>query len=1237
MANQLSLIWDLIAVDHASGTFERVGAAAESTAGAMKGLFAGFAAIAAGEVVKTAIKQAADFQKQMLLIQTQSGDTTDNLGKMSSAILALAGPTAQAPEALATSLRHMTDVGLRGQAAIDAVKVAAEGAAVGHADLEATTNSLTSTIASGMVPAAETYSQVMGQLNAIVGAGDMSMTNLNDALSNGLLPTMHLYGVSLTQVGAALATFGDVNLRGQVAATDLRMAVQSFFKLTQDGPGILAKYHLSQQQLIDDLHQGGLTQALDDLHNKLVAGGVATNQWGEIITQVFGKKAGVGLATLLDEFDRYHTKLVQVTDGAGAFDSAWQKTTKTASFEFSQLKDTVDQVGVSLGTKLLPVAGDVASWLSQTGIPDAQKFGKELGGWFTTVEHSQGWQVFWSTTKTVFVDVRDDVDKLVTSFSRSGGLHDALLDVQVVGGVALGALKGLLTVGESTLGTLVHWFGLLPGPVQASVVAFVALRTATNLGWFDKLIGSEGSALSVLKNVGGGAATLGHQMTTSFGVAKQAQLDLMGNGGLGGTLVARATGNLAGLGAAAGEAAKGGFSALKSAGAGLMGLMGGPWGVAIAGATIGITALISSTEAYDAKIKQATDDVKKWNEQVAVGLGGSTANQALQNLDALKQKYADVTAKIDAYNAAAQGGYARGGIGSLVSQQQALKTELDNGTKAWDAQRASMSQLQIAQAEVDQTMRDYNMALKNNLPGSDAVTRAADRYRQAQQDLATATDISNAGLQTHLGLLEQTANQQLGMLNSALAVTGAEQQVQQAIDGYNAAAKDSGTTSGQLAQMQNALAQQVYQTTQQVGQAAADQAKANGVTDTASAANQAMLTYLQQVEKQLTGPSKAAVDQMISVLSNATITTDNVADATKKMGLDVVGTWDNNTQVLKSATDAQIKDLQNLGYTVTTLPDGKVVVTSDTGPARQQLDFLIKDYQNRQIAIAGGNFGPAAAGFGGVNPFSHMAGGGAVIGPGSGTSDTAGLYALSNGEHIWTAAETAAAGGHAAVEQLRANALRAGRGMAAGGPIFATYPARLSDAAMTQAESIIAQMFPPVTVTGSTGLGGSLAKVGVQALVQAMASSYGWGSGAEWTALAAVINRESGWNPNAANPTSSARGLFQEMASIYGPVPGSVQGQAAWGLPYIEGRYGDPLAAWQHELNYGWYDNGGPLHPGWTLAYNGTGKTEHVSTGDPGGSVVLQLDGPATVALLEGKAVTVMADQLRGVRQRLTY
>jgi hypothetical protein len=58
-------------------------------------------------------------------------------------------------------------------------------------------------------------------------------------------------------------------------------------------------------------------------------------------------------------------------------------------------------------------------------------------------------------------------------------------------------------------------------------------------------------------------------------------------------------------------------------------------------------------------------------------------------------------------------------------------------------------------------------------------------------------------------------------------------------------------------------------------------------------------------------------------------------------------------------------------------------------------------------------------------------------------------------------------------------------------------------------------------------------------------------------------------------------------------------------LGYIRERYGSPLAAlaaWQRRSPH-WYDDGGVLPPGLTMAYNGTGRNEYVSK-EPTGTVI---------------------------------
>jgi hypothetical protein len=63
----------------------------------------------------------------------------------------------------------------------------------------------------------------MAALNATVGAGNMRMGDLISALGTGVLPAAKLAGLSLKDVGAALALMVDEGMQADSAATRLRI------------------------------------------------------------------------------------------------------------------------------------------------------------------------------------------------------------------------------------------------------------------------------------------------------------------------------------------------------------------------------------------------------------------------------------------------------------------------------------------------------------------------------------------------------------------------------------------------------------------------------------------------------------------------------------------------------------------------------------------------------------------------------------------------------------------------------------------------------------------------------------------------------------------------------------------------------------------------------------------------------------------------------------------------------
>jgi len=110
-------------------------------------------------------------------------------------------------------------------------------------------------------------------------------------------------------------------------------------------------------------------------------------------------------------------------------------------------------------------------------------------------------------------------------------------------------------------------------------------------------------------------------------------------------------------------------------------------------------------------------------------------------------------------------------------------------------------------------------------------------------------------------------------------------------------------------------------------------------------------------------------------------------------------------------------------------------VTANTDPAQQAIDRFIFANDGRRVNLyVDGVQGRQVAG----TDVIARAGGGPVFGPGGPTSDSVPAW-LSNGEHVWTAAEVQAAGGHKAVENMR-NWVRGGGGGFSPSPAAAAPP-----------------------------------------------------------------------------------------------------------------------------------------------------------------------------------------------------
>lgn len=329
-------------------------------------LWLGAPALGAG--LASAIHGAQQYNASLEQLHTQAGATQAEVTRMNAALLTLGPQVATTASVLSTGLYHLESQGLRGAKALDTLRIAAEGARIGNANLEDVTNALGAVVVSG-IKGSQDYARAMGELNATVGAGDMRMQDLADAMGTGLPAKAAIYGASLRDVSAALAVFGDNNIRGAEAGTQLGSALRLMAAPSKAASKVLGDIGLSATQLADDLRNQGLVAAVTDLKTHMEQMGLSASQQGEVLTRAFGGKQAGGIMILIDQLDRLKSKVADVGDGGTKFGRDWQAYTQQSQFATQKFQAALETLRIEVGNALLPeftkVTNSLSAWIDK--------------------------------------------------------------------------------------------------------------------------------------------------------------------------------------------------------------------------------------------------------------------------------------------------------------------------------------------------------------------------------------------------------------------------------------------------------------------------------------------------------------------------------------------------------------------------------------------------------------------------------------------------------------------------------------------------------------------------------------------------------------------------------------------------------------------------------------------------------------------------------------------------------
>ncbi|WP_407992423.1 phage tail tape measure protein [Kitasatospora sp. CMC57] len=717
-----------------------------------------------------------------------------------------------------------------------------------------------------------------------------------------------------------------------------------------------------------------------------------------------------------------------------------------------------------------------------------------------------------------FVDpLKDALHDLTTSVASNAGAVGVAVDRVKAGVGLLGNAGAVLGPLASAVGLVAHAFSDLPGAVQLSVLAMIALRPFRPQiqAMQDSVIGFGRSAVSSFNGIRGAietqqmmAARAGVEMGR-FGAsfaAIEARVPVIGAMGAsfrttsgsiqeaGGSLVGFRS-NIGGVASALGTGARAGLvGALR----GVYTLLGGGFGIVLAGAMIGLDHLAkkhaeaaAATQAHQARISSLTDALQQSNGVI----NQSVRAVAVQTLADLKLKdtktgLLDIMHKAGVTTSEVTDAYLGMGAGADTVTAK-LRALANQHTETFADASGSVSEVMTQEGKQFLEAADSIGKYAGEMPA--AVARQKDLAAAVAGTGAAAADANSPtgrlkGVIATLASSTADADAKTRALHQALTLlNGGEIEVQAAAAQANAAIIDLNatwkesidqskgfgtallTTSGALnttTENGQSLFNKLQTLTAQTvtaAESAYDFARANGV-GVAEALKTAEGAMQSSWDAAVTTGEKFGLtaDQANNLAAQMGLIPSNLAitlavkdlNPTQQAMLYVQGLADHLKEgasiKVNALTDEAKAALTAVGVKVTTLPNKQVEITVPTAEVMAQINQIIakgipdKSFTIRYYTIGDGTYSGSSAGRfadGGIVPrfadggVLHAADGMTV--PGYAPRRDSVLAMLSPGEGVLVPEAVRAIGGAASINAINRSARNGTRSMAASTPSLA--------------------------------------------------------------------------------------------------------------------------------------------------------------------------------------------------------
>jgi len=338
---------------------------AESIRRVGMGIAAMGAVMAAG--LGKAVMAAAEFETQMRNVDSILKLSEEQLQSTSAEIIALSTRLPQSAASLAAGLYDIASSGFEGADGLKVLEASAKAASAGMTDTATAAQAIAGAInAYGMT--ADDAAHISDVLFKTVDRGVITFGELSSGIGQ-VLASAAAVGVTLEEVGAAIATMTKAGITSDMAMTSLNRIMVTFL----NPPKLLAEAlaTVTKETGLQIIQTKGLAGAVEILNK------VSGNS-PELLAAMGLEQRSLRAAMSLtrQEGAIYRDELERQADAAGATQAALDRQAKAFAYQWGLMKNQITAAAIGIGQELIPalrplvetlgkVAKAAAAWVKE--------------------------------------------------------------------------------------------------------------------------------------------------------------------------------------------------------------------------------------------------------------------------------------------------------------------------------------------------------------------------------------------------------------------------------------------------------------------------------------------------------------------------------------------------------------------------------------------------------------------------------------------------------------------------------------------------------------------------------------------------------------------------------------------------------------------------------------------------------------------------------------------------------